>query len=303
VSMREAVRFVGCSQRYAGAFLNAVPSRAPFRMHTWAFVLTVQRRLGLPLSIARSAAALHGGQRTSRHGFTFDAHGDVADNDGEAGHAERHQEVNRVIHRLLRGVWGAGSVQFEPLDSQQYSDHRPDITLHGLGPAGVSILLDLKLFSCFSSDPASLGRAGASVGFGNTRPAARELVLGLRGRGSPGDGCFNPASGAGYVAPKDGDYARALRDGLEVVPMLFETLGGFSSDFFGLLKRAAADVNNMLTSTQYEETTWSARSWMAFASQQISVALHLAVAHGIQSAMDARGVSAGGDPRSVHAGA
>jgi hypothetical protein len=161
----------------------------------------------------------------------------------------------------------------------------------------------LKLFSSFSSDPASLGRAGASVGFGNTRPAALELVLGLRGCGSPADGCFNPATGAGYVAPKDGDYARPLRDGLEVVAMLFETMGGFSSDFFELLKRAGAEVSNRLTATQYGETTWSARSWMAFASQQISVALHLAVAHGIQSAFDARGVSAGGDPRGVHAGA
>ena len=52
---------------------------------------------------------------------------------------------------------------------------------------------------------------------------------------------------------------------------------------------AAADVNNKLTATQYEKTTWSARSWVAFASQQISVALHLAVAHGIQSALDAWG--------------
>jgi hypothetical protein len=85
--------------------------------------------------------------------------------------------------------------------------------------------------------------------------------------------------------------------------MLFETMGGFSSDFFELLKRAGAEVSNRLTATQYGETTWSARSWMAFASQQISVALHLAVAHGIQSAFDARGVSAGGDPRGVHAGA
>ena len=29
---------------------------------------------------------------------------------------------------------------------------------------------------------------------------------------------------------------------------------------------------------QYEETTWSARSWMAFQAQKISVALHLAAA-------------------------
>ena len=34
---------------------------------------------------------------------------------------------------------------------------------------------------------------------------------------------------------------------------------------------AAAEVNDKLTATQHEETTWSARSWMAFASHQTSV--------------------------------
>ena len=48
--------------------------------------------------------------------------------------------------------------------------------------------------------------------------------------------------------------------------------------FVSVLQRAAAEVSNKLSSNQYDETTWSARSWMAFASQQLSVAVQLAVA-------------------------
>ena len=43
-----------------------------------------------------------------------------------------------------------------------------------------------------------------------------------------------------------------------------------------------------LSSNQYDETTWSARSWMAFASQQLSVAVQLAVADEISDSYDAR---------------
>ena len=65
----------------------------------------------------------------------------------------------------------------------------------------------------------------------------------------------------------------------------------------GLLTRAAAEVSNRLTSVQYDETTWSAQSWMAFAVQRISVALHSAVAHEAARVYNARAHAAAGDPR------
>ena len=71
VSLREAARFVSVSQAYAGAFLNAVPKHAAFRMPTWALRITLQRRLGLPLAAAAAAAGVDGGRR-SRHGKVFD---------------------------------------------------------------------------------------------------------------------------------------------------------------------------------------------------------------------------------------
>ena len=84
-SPREAARFISVSQAYAGAFLNAVPKQAAFRMPTWALRIALQRRLGLPLTAATAAAGGGGGGRRSRHGKLFDKYGDVATNDGESG--------------------------------------------------------------------------------------------------------------------------------------------------------------------------------------------------------------------------
>jgi hypothetical protein len=65
------VRFVSASQPYAGAFLNAIPMRKPFRIPTWALRIVVQRRLGLALSAAVGTHVL------DSHGRLFDVHGDA----------------------------------------------------------------------------------------------------------------------------------------------------------------------------------------------------------------------------------
>ena len=55
-----------------------------------------------------------------------------------------------------------------------------------------------------------------------------------------------------------------------------------------LLRRgggAASRDTNKLTPAEYEETTWSARSWTTFAAQKISVALHYAAAFEISMAL------------------
>ena len=104
------MRFIAVSQPQAGAFLNAVPRYKPFRIPTWALRQQVQRRLGLPLL---SAAAAADGARRSRHGLVYDALGDVATNDGDAGHATRHYQVAVSIYDALRRVYG-GCVQREP---------------------------------------------------------------------------------------------------------------------------------------------------------------------------------------------
>ena len=292
VSRREAVRFLSVSQPNAGSFLNAVPKLERFRLHTWAMRIAVQRRLGLPLQAAAAASAAADAQR-SRHGRVFDLLGDVAQNDGEAGHQTRHFLLLNELFSALRGVWG-GQVQREPAEYTSYSDHRPDVAAEGMGRGGSLLAGDLKLFDSVGGDGLPDLR-GAVVAFGNTRPRARELVLGLRERGAPSDGAFRARSGKGYVAPKDGQYARALNvHGVDVRPLLFETFGGFSPEVVELLAALAEERQNRLSTSEYDLTTWSARTWTSFTVQKLSVALHRAVAMEIGLAL---GLSVATDPR------
>ena len=168
--LREAVRFVAVSQPFAGAFLNAVPMRKPFRIPTWALRIAVQRRLGLALSAATGTDALDAGGRP------HDALGDAAQNIGEAGHAERHAALLHALARIARSVWGP-CVHVEPRDHVHYSaDHRPDLAAHGRGHCGSLLLGELKLVDPLSSNAAAIGQRGRAVGFGNTLPPLQERV-------------------------------------------------------------------------------------------------------------------------------
>ena len=53
-------------------------------------------------------------------------------------------------------------------------------------------------------------------------------------------------------------------------------------------------ILNKLSAAEYDETTWSARTWLTFAMQRISVAVHKAVAKELS---DALGFSGAVDPR------
>ena len=82
-----------------------------------------------------------------------------------------------------------------------------------------------------------------------------------------------------------GDYEHALALGNIVSVLLFETFGGFGAGVEALLGNLAEAVDNRLTPEQYDLTTWSARNWMAYQSQRLSVRLHTAVAHQIRTEM------------------
>ena len=84
--------------------------------------------------------------------------------------------------------------------------------------------------------------------------------------------------------------------------LVFESFGGFGVEVVRLLKMLANDVNNKLSAQQYEEATWSTRSWLSFQTQRLSVALHLALAFeigyelglGVCLGSDVRGAVGGG---------
>ena len=73
--------------------------------------------------------------------------------------------------------------------------------------------------------------------------------------------------------------------GCDLTLLCFETFGGFSAEVVELLHELAKERDNKLTPAEYEETTWSARTWTTFAAQKISVALHYAAAFEISMAL------------------
>ena len=266
---REAVRLVAVSQPLAGAFLNAVPTRHWFRMPTPALRMAVRRRLGLPICDGAEPLA------TSSKGVKYDAYGDVAQNDGREGHAHRHSVLLREVVRICRSVWGA-RVQIEPEDYMPYSDYRPDLAAPYAGESGSTYLGELKFIDPLSSNPANILRRGAKVAFGNTQPSMAEKVYGLEEQGAEADGSFDSETGTGHVPGMDGDYARALaHGGYDVRLLLFETFGGAGDGAMRLLDKLADEVNNRLSHTQYDQTSWSARNWRTYQTQRLSVVLQL----------------------------
>ncbi len=53
---------------------------------------------------------------------------------------------------------------------------------------------------------------------------------------------------------------------------------------------------NKLTASEYDETTWSTRTWMAFTTQRLSVAVQYSAA---QKVTEALGLSVAADPRAA----
>ena len=230
----------------------------------------MQRRLGLPLT----AAQVGGG--VSRHGHNLDVMGDLATNDGQHGSQSRHFAVLSELASVMRTVWGA-RVEYEPKGYRDYSDTRPDLTIQGAGAGGGLYVGDVKLFDGCGSDPATTAIRGAYVAFGDTLPRAREQVMGRPARGEPGKR-FDPRTGMGHVSAIEGKYARALGLGVDVQALLFEVWGGWSPAVVELFRATAEERRNKLTRSEYDETTWSARTWHVFAAQRVACALTRAVA-------------------------
>ena len=188
---REQVRFVSVSQFGAGAFLNAIPTRAHFRLPSYVLRFALQRRFGLHLSMMTDVMA---DGIYSQHGLPFDALGDVAQNDGAAGHQTRHKEVLLDLVELLRGKLGRGAVEHE--FHCEHSTTRTDLYIYQGVIGDLPCIGDTKIFAGVPSDPSGVGRMGAFVACGNTLPRARETVLGVEG-GDRGGGWGGGTRGRG----------------------------------------------------------------------------------------------------------
>ena len=66
-----------------------------------------------------------------------------------------------------------------------------------------------------------------------------------------------------------------------------------STQLVDALRAAAEWRKNKLTASEYDETTWSARTWIASVTQRLSVAAQLSMA---QEVAEALGLSVAADP-------
>ena len=75
-----------------------------------------------------------------------------------------------------------------------------------------------------------------------------------------------------------------------------DALSGFAETqgLMGVLRQADDWRQGRLVSSEYDETTWAARNYMAFAAQRISVAAQISMAQEIAEAL---GLSVAADPR------
>ena len=72
-----------------------------------------------------------------------------------------------------------------------------------------------------------------------------------------------------------------------VEALLFEEFGAMSAGVEELLRRVAEVAGRKLTWWQYDQTSWSAREWMPFALQRLSVQLWTALKDEAQRAVGA----------------
>ena len=81
---------------------------------------------------------------------------------------------------------------------------------------------------------------GHFIALGNTEEHIYAAVLGHPQRGDPDtEEQLDRASGDGWVAAKDGDYADALSKGHTVIPLVTESTGAFSADLDRVLRQLA----------------------------------------------------------------
>ena len=83
---------------------------------------------------------------------------------------------------------------------------------------------------------------------------------------------WDPRTGTGTVEAVKGQYTDA-EGKCRVEALLFEEFGAMSAGVEELLMRVAKVAGRKLTWWQYDQTSWSAREWMPFALQRLSVGL------------------------------
>ena len=235
ISHREATRIVSASQFGAGMWLEACPDASVTytRADSGAYVVALQRRLGLYMSTARSV-----NDDVLDAGGEPDYLGDVACNVGE--HSTRHHATNRAWRAALAAV-AIGEVVLGDKEKageyKKYNEgHVPDIVQPGASAWGTDWIGETKVPSPLGAAPAKdqCEHVGHLVAFGNTEEWLHRQILGCRARNQPAQPPaggrlppFDHKTGEGHVPFHGGDYHDArYKKRNQVVPLIVEALGG-----------------------------------------------------------------------------
>ena len=261
-------------------------------VHSSDYLTRCQRRLGLYLSCLSDVL-----DAREARGLNVTQHERLGDSCLNASnHTIRHNAVLRTVHTALGSVSATGAVrQGDKGDGtpaakaeakQRYAwlnnGHIPD--LYRVGPPHT--LWEIKCWTPYKPG-GSLGRGssrrggaasttdGHFIAFGNTEELLREITLGVKARGNPGDRPLDHTTGAGRVEARDGDYTDALSKGSEVHLLVTETTGAFSHSLEKALRALAtiAKLPEVDDTTIYGTSRSSPRSFYGHHAAAVSAAI------------------------------
>ena len=264
VALRECSRLIGVSQPLAGAWLNAIPGPQQFRMRSSLFVIALQRRLGLPISMATAADVT-----------AAETLGDELLKDCE--HTTRHNRVVSAWVRAVQAARGAAHTRATAEAPPWSAPSVPDFTSEFAGHAGAHQAGEVKVYNPIVADAAQLLR-GATCAFGATR--ARLLAQNL-GDDAPPD--VVPPRADGEPA-RNAKYRAALDEGHEVLVLISEVWGGFSPEAMRFLGELAQQRGDGLDAER-TSATWSTSSFTSYHGQLLSMAVQFGVAVEIERAI------------------
>jgi len=267
VAQRECSRLVGVAQPPAGAWLQAVPGPNQFRLRSSLYVIALQRRLGLPITMASAADVT-----------AAESLGDELLKGCE--HTTRHNRVVAAWVRAVQAARGSAHTRATAEAPAWSAPSVPDFVSEFAGQAGAHQAGEVKVYNSIVSDAAQLLR-GATQAFGATRARLLEENL---GDFAPPEVVPPRAEGA---LPRTAKYQEALEGGHEVLVLIAEVWGGFAPEsmrFLGELAQARGDGIDI----ERASATWSTSSFTSYHGQLLSLAVQWGVAIEIERAIQKR---------------
>ena len=250
--------------------LRVVPTTEETRIDSRQLEVILQRRLALPLTGAPPS----------------DPYGDSLQN--KCNHVCRHDLPKLRWYRAFEATWGASNTDLDPHDGsyELYSPgYRPDLVALYQGHDHHHMVADCKVVSPFTTSTTQQDRArAAAVGMANTEEQMHEKVLGRAAFRRGRSGNFDRRTNTGSRVAVRADYTRAIALGTAVVPIVHEVFGGWGLRACRLFRRMARVHADRLDAGL---ATWATRSFSAYHSQRISVAIHTTAAKEILAGMSA----------------